>query len=111
VQQHVGVEEREEAVSIIALVADLGRTTVELIRDEAALARREIANAAGNLRRGLVLLLTAALLGVVALFTLTRAATGALTRYMGEPEAALLVGLALVGAAGAAAWTGLRRLG
>lgn len=104
-------EEPEDARSIVGLLADLSQTTVDLIRDEAVLARREIADAVGNMRRGLVLLLLAATLGVVALFTLTRAATAALTRHMGEPEAALLIGLALFSVAAAAAWTGLRRLG
>jgi len=111
VQHQIRADERSDARSIVALLADLGQTTVDLIRDEALLARREIADAAGNIRRGLALLLMAAPLAIVALFTLTRAATGALTRHMGEPEAALVVGLALISAAGVAGWTGLRRLG
>jgi hypothetical protein len=101
----------EDVASVAALLADLGQNTLDLIRDEALLARREIADALANVRRGLVLLVIAPVLGIVAVVTLARAATGALARYMGEPEAALLVGLALGGAAGLAAWTGLKRLG
>jgi len=111
VQHQIRADEPGDAKSIVHLLADLSQTTVDLIRDEALLARREIADAIGNMRRGLVLLVLAATLAVVALFTLTRAATGALTRHMGEPEAALLIGLALFSAAAVAAWTGLRRLG
>jgi hypothetical protein len=111
VQHQIGAGERGNTMSIAALVADLGQSAVDQLRDEVLLARREIADAIGKVRRGLVLLLIAPLLGIVALFTLARAATAALTRHMGEPEAALFVGLALVSAAGLAAWIGLRRLG
>jgi hypothetical protein len=110
-QQQTRSDEIQDGPSIVALVADLGETTLYLLRDEFALARREITDAASRIGRLLALLLTGALVAVVALFTLAHAATGMLSRHMGEPEAALVVGLALMIAAGVGVWTGIRRLG
>lgn len=97
-------------VSMGELLKQLGTDIGKLVREELALARKEIKEALQTLRTATVLVALGAVLSLLALGTLTAAAVLALGENMGYGTAALIVGLVLTAvAAGAVIW-GVRRL-
>jgi uncharacterized membrane protein YqjE len=97
-------------VSLGELLKQLGTDTGTLLREELALARKEIKESLQTLRTATVLAALGAVLSLLALGTLTAAAVLTLGDDMGYDTAALLVGLVLTAiAAGAVIW-GVRRL-
>ncbi|HEX5041466.1 MAG TPA: phage holin family protein [Candidatus Polarisedimenticolaceae bacterium] len=97
-------------VGLGELLKQLGTDTGRLIREELALARKEMKDALQGLRTATVLVACGAVLSLLALGTLTAAAVLALGDRMGYDAAALVVGLVLTAlAAGAVIW-GVRRL-
>jgi hypothetical protein len=106
-----GLPPADEGPSVRELVAALGESAASLVRDEAALAKRELLDALRGMRRGIVLVLGSAVLGLVGLVVLLAALIVALAPRIGSGQASLLVGVALGIAAFVAARSGLRRLG
>jgi hypothetical protein len=106
-----GLPPAAEGLSVHELVAALGESAASLVRDEAALAKRELLDAIQGMRRGIVLVLGSAVLGLAGLVALVAGLTLALASRIGSWQASLLVGVALGSAAFVAARSGLRRLG
>ena len=97
-------------VSMGELVKQLGTDIGTLVRQELALARKEMKEALETLRTATVLVASGAVLSLLALGTLIAAAVLALGADVGYGTAALIVGLVLTAiAAGAVIW-GVRRL-
>ena len=96
--------------SFAPLIAELARRTADLVRDEIALARREITDAVAGLRKGLVLMLAAVALAPAAFLFLALAARDALAERLAPWLSSLAVGLVLTIGAAIVAWMGLRRL-
>ena len=97
-------------VSMGELLKQLGTDIGTLVRQELALARKEMKEALETLRTATVLVAAGAVLSLLALGTLIAAAVLALGANVGYGTAALIVGLVLTAiAAGAVIW-GVRRL-
>ncbi|HET9299445.1 MAG TPA: phage holin family protein [Candidatus Polarisedimenticolaceae bacterium] len=92
------------------LLKQLGTDIGTLVRQELALARKEMKEALETLRTATVLVASGAVLSLLALGTLIAAAVLALGANVGYGTAALIVGVVLTAiAAGAVIW-GVRRL-
>jgi hypothetical protein len=89
------------------LLGQLANNSAALVRDEIALARQEMGEKVKSFRSGVV---TGAVVGLIAVLTLTAAAVIGLAHLMDAGYAALIVGgvLAIVG--GIVVFTGLNRL-
>lgn len=97
-------------LSMGELLKQLGTDIGTLVRQELALARKEMKEALETLRTATVLVAAGAVLSLLALGTLIAAAVLALGASVGYGTAALIVGLVLTAiAAGAVIW-GVRRL-
>lgn len=96
--------------SIGELLGQLANNSAALVRDEIALARQEMGEKINSFRSGVVTVAIGAIVGLVAILTLTAAAVIGLAHLMDAGYAALIVGgvLAIVG--GIIASTGLNRL-
>lgn len=97
-------------LSMGELLKQLGTDIGTLVREELALARREMKEALGTLRTATVLVASGAVLSLLALGTWTAAAVMALGASVGYVKAASIVGLVLTAIAAAAAIWGVRRL-
>ena len=102
-----GVMQRE---SFGELLGELANNSAALVRDEIELAKQEMRENVSTLRHGVVTLAIGALLGFVALLTLTAAAVAGLAHVMDTALAALLVGGVFAVIAGSIAFTGIARL-
>jgi hypothetical protein len=107
--QRGSLRQEGEGGSIIELVRDLGHTSADVVRDEVALARREVVDALNDLRPRLFRLVASAALALVALFWLSVSARDALAESMAGSQAALVVGLLLAAAAALMAWLSMRQ--
>ncbi len=97
-------------VSMGELLKQLGTDIGTLVREELALARREMKETLQTLRTATVVVASGAVLSLLALGTWTAAAVLALGANVGYATAAVIVGLVLTAiAAGAMLW-GVRRL-
>ena len=97
-------------VSMGELLKQLGTDIGTLVREELALARKEMKDTLQMLRTATVVVVSGAVLSLLALGTWTAAAVLALGENVGYATAAVIVGLVLTAiAAGAMLW-GLRRL-
>lgn len=96
--------------SIGELLGQLANNSAALVRDEIALARQEMGEKINSFRSGVVTVAIGAIVGLMAILTLTAAAVIGLAHLMDAGYAALIVGgvLAIVG--GIIASTGLNRL-
>lgn len=92
------------------LLGELANNSAALVRDEIALAKQEISEKINALRSGVVTIAIGALIGFIALLTLTAAAVAGLALVMSTALAALIVGgvLAIIG--GSIAMSGSARL-
>ena len=97
-------------VSMGELLKQLGTDIGTLVREELALARREMKETLQTLRTATVVVASGAVLSLLALGTWTAAAVLVLGANVGYATAAVIVGLVLTAiAAGAMLW-GVRRL-
>ena len=97
-------------VSMGELLKQLGTDIGTLVREELALARKEMKETLQTLRTATVVVASGAVLSLLALGTWTAAAVLALGANVGYTTAAVIVGLGLTAiAAGAVLW-GVRRL-
>ena len=97
-------------VSMGELLKQLGTDIGTLVREELALARKEMKETLQTLRTATVVVASGAVLSLLALGTWTAAAVLALGANVGYATAAVIVGLVLTAiAAGAMLW-GVRRL-
>lgn len=92
------------------LLKQLGTDIGTLVRQELALARKEMKEALETLRTATVLVASGAVLSLLALGTLIAAAVLALGANVGYGTAALIVGVVLTAIAAAAVIWGVRRL-
>src|SRR5258708_29773 len=88
---------RESGESFGDLLSQLASNFAALVRDEVALAKREMGDKVLTLRSGLMTVAIGALTLTIALLTLTAAAVIGLAHYMDAGYAALVVGGALAG--------------
>lgn len=96
--------------SIGELLGQLANNSASLVRDELALARQEMSEKVKSFRSGVVTVAFGAMVGLIAVLTLTAAAVIGLAHLMDAGYAALIVGgvLAIVG--GVTVSIGLNRL-
>ena len=83
------------------LLSELANNSAGLVRDEIALATQEMREKVASLKSGILIVSAAAIIGLIALETLTAAAVIGLVNTVGAAKAALIVGsvLAVIGAA------------
>ena len=96
--------------SIGELIGQLANNSAALVRDEISLARQEMAEKIKFFRSGVVTVAIGAVVGLIAVLTLTAAAVIGLAHLMDAGYAALIVGgvLAIIG--GVIAFNGINRL-
>ena len=96
--------------SIGELLGQLANNSAALVRDEISLARQEMAEKIKFFRSGVVTVAIGAVVGLIAVLTLTAAAVIGLAHLMDAGYAALIVGgvLAIIG--GIIAFNGINRL-
>ena len=82
------------------LLSELANNSAGLVRDEIALATQEMREKVASLKSGILMLSAAAIIGLIALQTLTAAVVIGLIKIVGATNAALIVGsvLAVIGA-------------
>jgi cytochrome c biogenesis protein CcdA len=96
--------------SIGELIGQLANNSAALVRDEISLARQEMSEKIKSFRSGVVTVAIGAVVGLIAVLTLTAAAVIGLAHLMDAGYAALIVGgvLAIIG--GIIAFNGINRL-
>jgi len=96
--------------SIGELLGQLANNSAALVRDEISLARQEMSEKIKSFRSGVVTVAIGAVVGLIAVLTLTAAAVIGLAHLMDAGYAALIVGgvLAIIG--GIIAFNGINRL-
>jgi uncharacterized membrane protein YqjE len=92
------------------LLGELANNSAALVRDEIALASQEMREKVASLKSGILILSAAAVIGLIALETLTAAAVIGLIQAVGAANAALIVGSALAVIGAALALVGLGRI-
>ncbi|MBP1624694.1 MAG: hypothetical protein H6Q07_2714 [Acidobacteria bacterium] len=92
------------------LLSRLATASAGLVRDEIGLAKQEAREKIKSLRTGLILWAVAALMGIVALFTLNAALVIAVGTFIGFGLSALAVGIAILIIAGIFFGLGFSRL-
>lgn len=92
------------------LLSQLANHSAALVRDEMALAKQELRESIRSVRLGVTTLAIGALIGLIALATLTAAAVIGLAHFMDAGYAALIVGGALALIGGSVALIGINRL-
>lgn len=92
------------------LLSQLANHSAALVRDEMALAKQELRESIRSLRLGVMTLAIGALIGLIAVATLTAAAVIGLAHFMDAGYAALIVGGALALVGGIVAFIGINRL-
>jgi hypothetical protein len=96
--------------SFTQLLSELATNSAALVRDELALAKREVSEKLSSLSKSVVLIAAGALVGLIALMALCAAAIISLVPYLGAWQSALAVGLALAVVGGLLAYPGVRGL-
>jgi uncharacterized membrane protein YqjE len=98
-KQIVREPELSERESFGELLGQLANNSAALVRDEITLAKQEMRENMKSLRSGIILTSVGALIGLLAVLTLTAAAVIALADVVGPAYSALIIGgaLALVG--------------
>jgi uncharacterized membrane protein YqjE len=91
------------------LIGDLATQSVGLVRDEIALARRELEQKLKTVQSAAAVVAIGALLALVAALSICAAVIIALSEYVGPWQSALIVGLILGMAAGVAVLVGVSR--
>jgi len=91
------------------LLSRLATASAGLVRDEIELARQELREKAKSLQAGVILAAIAAVLGIIALFTLDAALVIGIGKAIGFGWSALAVGIALAIIAGIFARAGISR--
>lgn len=104
------VEEGMSNESIGELLGQLANNSAALVRDEIALARQEMSEKVTSFRSGVVTVAVGAVIGLIALLTLTAAAVIGLAHLMDAGYAALIVGVAFGLIGGIVAYSGINRL-
>ena len=104
------VDENMSHESIGELIGQLANNSAALVRDEIALAKQEMSEKVTTFRSGVVTVAVGAVIGFLAVMTLTAAAVIGLAHLMDSGYAALIVGgvLAIIG--GIIAFNGINRL-
>lgn len=92
------------------LLGQLANHSGQLVRDEMALAKQELRESVRSLSVGLTTLIIGAVIGAIALATLSAAAVIGLAHFMDAGYAALIVGGALALIGGSLAFIGVNRL-
>lgn len=92
------------------LLGQLANNSAALVRDEIELARQEMGEKVTVLRSGIIMSAVGAVIGLVALLTLTAAAVIGLGNYVGAGKSALIIGGALAIIGGAIAFAGLGQI-
>ncbi|HEX5082053.1 MAG TPA: phage holin family protein [Blastocatellia bacterium] len=91
------------------MIGDLATQSVGLVRDEIALARRELEQKLKTVQSAAAVVAIGALLALVAALSICAAVIIALSEYVGPWQSALIVGLILGMAAGVAVLFGVSR--
>jgi len=92
------------------LLSQLANHSAALVRDELDLAKQEMRENVRSLRTGVVTLVIGALIGSIALGTLTAAAVIGLAHLMDAGYAALIVGAVLIIVGAGVAFAGINRI-
>ena len=92
------------------LLSQLANHSATLVRDEFSLAKQEVRESLRSLAAGATKLAIGALVGSIALITLTAAAVIGLAHYMNVGYAALIIGGALAVVGAGVAFAGMNRL-
>ena len=104
------VDESMSRESIGELIGQLANNSAALVRDEIALAKQEMSEKVKSFRSGVVTVAVGAVVGFLAVLTLTAAAVIGLAHVMDAGYAALIVGGALAIIGGIIAYNGMNRL-
>ena len=91
------------------LIGELANQTVGLVRDEVALARRELEQKLKTVQSAAAVVAIGAFIALIAALSICAAVIIALAEYVGPWQSALIVGLILGMAAGVAIFIGIRK--
>lgn len=95
--------------SLVELIGDLANQSVGLMRDEVALAKRELEQKVKTVQSAAAVVAIGAFIALIAALSVCAAVIIALAEYVGPWQSALIVGLILGMAAGVAITIGVRR--